>query len=119
MLCILTVSSLWTLRLPHDVKVASPEKENPELAFQTRACLKRFAWPQLALVALTIFNHHVQIITRMASGYALWYWCIALAITGSDTSKSPFPIQSRKIIQWMVLYAAIQGGLYASFLPPA
>lgn len=67
------------------------------------------AAPQLILALLAITTYHVQIITRIASGYPWWYIWLA--------SKQP---QSTKgVIRWMVLYALIQGGLYASFLPPA
>lgn len=81
------------------------------------ACLKRFALPQLVLALLALFNFHVQIITRISSGYPLWYLIVALATAQGAEEKELMP--ARFIVRGMVLYAIIQGGLYASFLPPA
>lgn len=70
------------------------------------------ALPQLVLAVLALTTYHVQIITRISSGYPLWY--IWLAAKTQETPKRTVPI-----IRWMVIYALIQAGLYASFLPPA
>lgn len=80
------------------------------------------ALPQLALALLAIFNFHVQIVNRISSGYPLWYLAVAagldeatpsqhLAIAGKQSSAS--------ILRAMIMYAIVQGALFASFLPPA
>lgn len=72
----------------------------------------RFALVQsvLALAALTSF--HVQIVTRVASGYPLWYAWVA---RGVEERKR----WGQWVVRWAVMYALIQGVLYAGFLPPA
>ena len=82
---------------------------------------RRLAAPQIALVALALTSYHVQIITRLSSGYPVWYWWLASLILKDRKSS----LTGRKgnaasvISKWMVIYAIIQGGLFASFLPPA
>ena len=80
-------------------------------------CLRRYAFIQglLALLALTSF--HVQIITRISSGYPLWYFILARSIVGQE--KLVGGLKPEWVVQWMVMYAIIQGVLFASFLPPA
>lgn len=73
------------------------------------------AVPQLALAVLAITTYHVQIITRISSGYPLWYVWLALA----NSLGFERPQLLRVVVGWMVLYAMIQAGLYATFLPPA
>ena len=81
----------------------------------------RIAIPQIILAALALISYHVQIVTRLASGYPVWYWWLASLIIDDDTAS----ILGRKfhltniLTRWMVLYAIVQGGLFASFLPPA
>jgi GPI mannosyltransferase 2 len=73
------------------------------------------AAPQFVLAVLAITNYHVQIITRLSSGYPYWYVWLALV-----NIREPYhPQLVKTVLKWMVLYAAIQAGLYASFLPPA
>jgi len=95
--------------------------------------LSRFALSQLVLAVLALTSFHVQIVNRISSGYVVWY--LVLAITIQDQSPAlrcgheagehyqPFRMLSGKRRQWavrgMVMYAIVQGGLYASFLPPA
>lgn len=76
-------------------------KEPPEAYY--------LALPQLLLAILAFSTYHVQIISRIASGYPYWYIWMAMQ-KGSSVKTA---------VRWMVLYALIQGGLYASFLPPA
>ena len=82
----------------------------------------RLAIPQIALAILGLTTYHVQIITRLSSGYPVWYWWLAIMIIAdrggvvilqSNVKLGPL------ITRWMVIYAIIQGGLFASFLPPA
>ena len=100
-------------------------------------CVRRLALPQIFLAVLALTNFHVQIINRISSGYPVWYLVIALAIMkshgdrGHQTKRSQKStldlitavLNRRKTCQWivrsMIMYAIIQGGLYASFMPPA
>jgi len=96
--------------------------------------LRQMALPQIALAILALTNFHVQIINRISSGYPLWYIVLAIAITTTEGTQdgktsgvsvlSGIPyLSNRKTQQWivrsMIMYAMIQGGLFASFLPPA
>ncbi|KAJ0160677.1 GPI mannosyltransferase 2, partial [Colletotrichum tanaceti] len=76
------------------------------------------ATTQVLLAVLAITTYHVQIITRIASGYAVWYWWVAgcLLDDGADGRRRGL---GNKIVTFSVMYAAIQGVLFASFLPPA
>ncbi|GAB7340398.1 hypothetical protein MBLNU457_6837t1 [Dothideomycetes sp. NU457] len=95
---------------------------------------RQMALPQAALAILALTNFHVQIINRISSGYPLWYIVLAIAITttkgtlAGKTSEHPvlygIPYLSNKktqkrVVRGMIMYAMIQGGLFASFLPPA
>jgi GPI mannosyltransferase 2 len=99
----------------------------------TRRLLRSFAVPQFLLAVLALTSYHVQIITRISSGYFVWYfWLAALLMETSnfvstDNSQSPKKLiatelglfSPTEVIRYMVLYAAVQAGLYSSFLPPA
>ena len=76
---------------------------------------------QLVLTILAFTSYHVQIITRLSSGYPVWYWWLASLIL-DDKKIRVFGQRwrcARIVSGWMVGYALVQGGLYASFLPPA
>jgi GPI mannosyltransferase 2 len=68
----------------------------------------------LALLALTSF--HVQIVTRISSGYPLWYFVLATWIVEGDANQQRW---GKWATRWMITYATVQGVLFASFLPPA
>jgi phosphatidylinositol glycan class V len=70
---------------------------------------------QTLIATLAITNFHVQIINRLSSGYPIWYWWIANSLSSGDKSRKV----ASGIVVFMVMYASIQGGLFASFLPPA
>lgn len=72
------------------------------------------ALSQLILATLAITNYHIQIITRISSGYPLWYFWLAAML--SRPKSSGF---GSKVVVFIVMYATIQGALFASFLPPA
>ena len=78
--------------------------------------------PQIALALLGLTTYHVQVITRLSSGYPVWYWWLAHFII-EDARVIATPQECIKVglvvTRWMVMYAVIQGGLFASFLPPA
>ncbi|KAE9976121.1 hypothetical protein BLS_000042 [Venturia inaequalis] len=80
------------------------------------ALLFRLALPQLTLAVLALTSFHVQIITRISSGYPLWYLVLAREITDGGKNGMRF---AKWTVRWMVMYALIQGVLFASFLPPA
>ena len=89
---------------------------------QRQGILRRLAIPQLILAVLAMTSYHVQIITRISSGYVVWYWWIAAAICDKEAGNERCvkgPSISRATVRYMVIYAIVQGGLYASFLPPA
>jgi len=74
--------------------------------------IQRLALPQLVLAVLAITHYHVQIITRLASGYPwLYIWL-------GEKIVSRFRY-SGVAVQFFVMYGLIQAGLFASFLPPA
>jgi phosphatidylinositol glycan class V len=93
------------------------------------ACFKhvalQLALPQLILAIMALTSFHVQIINRISSGCALWY--IVLAIAVNDCSPGGFEGgwglfsggRTAVVVRLMAGYAIVQGGLYASFLPPA
>ncbi|KAF2812688.1 mannosyltransferase [Mytilinidion resinicola] len=87
-----------------------------------RGYLRRLALPQLVLALMALTNFHVQIINRIASGYPIWYLFIARVLFHSSTSEAskqqPAKI-TRVFIRWMIMYAIVQGSLFANFLPPA
>lgn len=81
----------------------------------------RFAVPQIVLAVLALTRYHVQIITRLSSGYPVWYWWLAsLVLEDHKTSVFGTAFNPAALItRWMIIYAIVQGGLFASFLPPA
>ncbi|KAI1757916.1 GPI mannosyltransferase 2 [Xylaria castorea] len=78
------------------------------------AFLRSMALTQLILTALAITTYHIQIITRISSGYPLWYWWLANLLSHSETAGT-----GKNVVLFMIMYASIQGALFASFLPPA
>ncbi|KAH7135829.1 GPI mannosyltransferase 2 [Dendryphion nanum] len=87
----------------------------PDLSFS------HLALPQLALAIAATTSFHVQVINRLSSGYPMWYLVIAKWML--DHASSQGQRNSNKMPQWivrsMVMYAIIQGLLFANFLPPA
>jgi phosphatidylinositol glycan class V len=82
------------------------------------ACdLPELALPQLVLAIAAATSFHVQIVNRVASGYPMWYVAIATWLVDRRTARSA------RLGQWavrgMIMYALIQGTLFANFLPPA
>ncbi|OJD14462.1 hypothetical protein AJ78_05197 [Emergomyces pasteurianus Ep9510] len=121
MLVIMCVSSWWpfTSLVDFDMRHQEPGKrEAVPRAELRRACLYRLAIPQAVLAALALTNSHVQIINRISSGYPLWYWYISICSL-EDGNTFYVALKPRYVVKVLVLYAFIQGGLFASFLPPA
>ena len=123
-LAVLALSSFWAFTYQHRrPRLPANSGESKADAAVDKGSLLRLAMPQLvlALAALTIY--HVQIINRLSSGYPLWYIWLASMITNSEGRVSGSPVKRRAAARLMVslmgMYAIIQGGLFASFLPPA
>lgn len=83
--------------------------------------VRRLVVPQFILALLALTTYHVQIITRLSSGYPVWYWWLASMILEDHKVKvlGKYWSPAKIIVQWMICYTIIQGGLFASFLPPA
>jgi phosphatidylinositol glycan class V len=98
--------------------------------------MPRLALQQIILAVMAATSFHVQIINRVSSGYPVWYIVLASAIYSSRMTGGRPQVPERRrsireirflsqqrysqwIVRGMVMYAIIQGGLYASFLPPA
>lgn len=97
---------------PRFLLSAKATKTNATALHRDMTTVVALALPQLLIAILAFTSYHVQIITRLSSGYPLWYIWVA----GQADSQSKF---SRPIIRWMVIYSLVQAGLYAAFLPPA
>ncbi|MCJ1301838.1 ER membrane glycoprotein subunit of the GPI transamidase complex-like protein [Hypocenomyce scalaris] len=133
MLYILAKSAIWGLTRRTDSKIIKPGKRNSKIdpsnnpgirtpnGERARQIIVRLAIPQLAVAVMALTGYHVQIITRLASGYPVWYWWLA-SMMSENREVELFGRKwrlARVISRWMVLYAILQGGLFASFLPPA
>jgi phosphatidylinositol glycan class V len=99
---------------PHISSVDLQSNVAPVIAF-------RYAVPQIILAVLAFTTYHVQVITRISSGYPVWYWWLAsLILEDCNTTYMGMNLNPAKMITiWMVIYAVVQGGLFADFLPPA
>ncbi|KAM0241648.1 hypothetical protein ACHAPO_001339 [Fusarium lateritium] len=81
---------------------------------QSRLLVRTLAAIQTLLAILAITNYHVQIISRLSSGYPVWYWWVASCLMDKQRQSLGYGV-----VVFITMYAAIQGGLFASFLPPA
>lgn len=81
----------------------------------------QLAIPQLVLAVAATTNFHVQIINRLSSGYPLWYMVVARWVTnrGATPRGEKDGAYSQWAVRGMVMYAIVQGMLFAGFLPPA
>ncbi|KAI5248274.1 mannosyltransferase [Aureobasidium subglaciale] len=98
------------------------------------------ALPQMLLALLALTTFHVQIVNRIATGYPIWYIVLAATMVSpmntkrSDKTATSYRADSliakigsymskasmqELIFRGMFMYSIIQGGLYASFMPPA
>lgn len=135
MLAIMSASALWAIRVslvrhldllsssyaPSSAVAAKSKPPAWSPSKLTKQCLVRFALPQLILAVLALSSFHVQIITRISSGYVVWYWWLASAVVAdSRVGKAKGVSKLPKLtVRWMVVYGIVQGGLFSSFLPPA
>ncbi|KAI1473123.1 glycosyltransferase family 76 protein [Daldinia caldariorum] len=111
MIYLLITSGVELIRWPLGVSPKQPTASNSS---QLAVLVRSMALSQLILAVLAITNYHIQIITRISSGYPLWYWWLAGRITDKNTSTF-----GSNVVRFMIVYAAVQGALFASFLPPA
>ncbi|KAF4990145.1 hypothetical protein FGRMN_8673 [Fusarium graminum] len=81
---------------------------------QCRLLVRTLAAMQTLLAVLAITNYHVQIISRLSSGYPVWYWWVASCLMDKQRQNLGYGV-----VMFITMYAVIQGGLFASFLPPA
>jgi phosphatidylinositol glycan class V len=93
---------------------------NPRNGSSALCKLPELALPQLLLAVAAATTFHVQIVNRIASGYPIWYLAMATWLDGRQTTPSGKHFQQA---QWFsrgfMVYALVQGMLYANFLPPA
>ncbi|KAK1986932.1 mannosyltransferase [Colletotrichum cereale] len=116
---LLIVSGWDGMTRPSGLARSPTDDKPPPRRDGTRSTLVfSMAAAQVLLAVLAITTYHVQIITRIASGYGVWYWWAAgrLLDDGADGKRRGL---GGKIVTFSVMYAAIQGALFASFLPPA
>ncbi|CAG8957113.1 hypothetical protein HYFRA_00009314 [Hymenoscyphus fraxineus] len=99
------VSGIW----------ASAYVQEPKSRASTNSgwVIKNMAISQLLLTMITWTSAHVQIITRISSSFPVWVWYIATLVQKNED------LWGGNAVRYMVMYAVIQGGLFASFLPPA
>ncbi|KAM3559922.1 hypothetical protein ARSEF4850_003916, partial [Beauveria asiatica] len=79
-----------------------------------RVLVQALAASQAIVALLALTSYHVQVISRLASGYAVWYWWIAACLM--DKSRRGV---GRAAVIFMVMYGSIQAVLFSTFLPPA
>jgi len=131
MILVLICSGLWAWRDRSILRVSRPKGrtfnkrarviKRAGMDDLSTAVMRRLALPQIVLATLALTTYHVQIITRLSSGYPVWYWWLA-SLIADDAEFAVFGKHFRpakSIVRWMVIYAFVQGGLFASFLPPA
>lgn len=128
MLFILISSGLWSWASKtnagkpriDNAKMSNDPADDPWMSPVGMALTSRLAVPQLVLSVLALTTYHVQVITRISSGYPVWYWWLASSIVCQKPLRlGRRSIPTKSVVKWMVLYALIQGGLFAAFLPPA
>ena len=76
--------------------------------------MRALAASQAVVALLALTSYHVQVISRLASGYAVWYWWIAACLMDKGRQST-----GRAVVVFMVMYASIQAVLFSTFLPPA
>ncbi|KAF2830604.1 GPI mannosyltransferase 2 [Ophiobolus disseminans] len=85
-------------------------------------CFPELVIPQLVLSIAAITSFHVQIVNRISSGYPTWYLMVATWLVhglSASSSKANLQQKSQWIVRGMIVYAIVQGMLFANFLPPA
>jgi phosphatidylinositol glycan class V len=116
MFALMSISGVWALRYRLD-KEHDPVKHRDTInalpPTTTFPILRNLGISQLMLALATLTTAHVQIISRISSAYPVWLWYI------TASSREGNNLQAKYVVQFLVIYSVIQGGLFASFLPPA
>jgi len=133
MLTFMALSCLWAVdsRSPLTAQASKEDIDSalaglaPRLTARTNRLLRSLALPQFVLAFMALTSYHVQIITRLSSGYAIWYlWLAASLGVNPNLAKSISGLRNLgrlggAAVRYLMIYALIQGGLFSSFLPPA
>ncbi|KAH0343543.1 DUF409 domain protein, partial [Aureobasidium melanogenum] len=117
MLCVLVGTGIVAPTL----KMGPPGSPKPENSRHKSVYILCLALPQILLAFLAFTTFHVQIVNRIATGYPIWYIVLAAAFVSPDMFGKVTKTQSTQqlVVRGMLMYSIIQGGLYASFMPPA
>ncbi|KAG9696822.1 DUF409 domain protein, partial [Aureobasidium melanogenum] len=117
MLCVLVGTGIVAPTL----KMGPPRSPKPENSRHKSVYILCLALPQILLAFLAFTTFHVQIVNRIATGYPIWYIVLAAAFVSPDMFGKVTKTQSTQqlVVRGMLMYSIIQGGLYASFMPPA
>lgn len=83
---------------------------------RTRTLIASMAASQVLIAVLALLSYHVQIITRVASGYPVWCWWLAGCLRSGDQNARKL---GGRVVVFGVVYALVQAALFACFLPPA
>ena len=104
------------LRLSHGI--ASTERTVPE---RVSNGFPQLVLPQIALALAATVSFHIQIINRLSSGYPMWYLSVAKSATTPSNldGRGKLGLSFQVVVRGMIMYAIIQGALFANFLPPA
>ncbi|KAK4151926.1 GPI mannosyltransferase 2 [Chaetomidium leptoderma] len=89
-----------------------PVADKPAESARLLSLVQSTAAAQVLLAVLAATTYHVQIITRISSGYPLWYWWLAGSVIRGEKTGT-------RNVMFMIIYATIQAVLFSSFLPPA
>ncbi|KAF5010881.1 hypothetical protein FDECE_2975 [Fusarium decemcellulare] len=73
---------------------------------QCRLLVRTLAVMQTLLAVLAITNYHVQIISRLSSGYPVWYWWVASCFLDKQRQGLGYGV-----VVFITMYAAIQGAV--------
>ncbi|KAH0607565.1 uncharacterized protein H6S33_002599 [Morchella sextelata] len=112
MLTLMIVSGVWGIGIKNTAGTQSIDFD--------KTLLRKLAFPQLLLAVMAIVTYHVQIITRISSGYMVWYWWVAYQMSaGRAAEEVKGKDWTKFVVRYMVLYGIIQSVLFAGFLPPA
>ncbi len=112
MFTIMTVSGLWAIR---DSPFSQPKSATKSVDLtepQRYQVLRNLAATQLILAMYVLTTAHAQIVIRISSASPVWVWFLAVAYAKDQSIAKHF-------VSFMVIYAMVQGVLFASFLPPA
>jgi len=116
MFFVMTASGFWAIRVnPIQKRKTAAASKNITYSSPHRVqVFRNLAVIQLFLTLFTFTTAHVQIITRLSSAYPILVWYLTMAIV--DRKEGWL---AKHCINFMVIYPIVQGGLFASFLPPA